>query len=334
MALQNHPFHSKSALEHTNFAPLRFSTQSLSERESLSTWRDVFGRRAVRIDVEPLSDVPFRAEARLRVLPGLRIIGCVTTPVRNRRTRAMAADGDDGFGLFVNLGECAGASQRGREATLRAGDAMLISHEPSIVMPSPAGHLGVIVPRVALASRVRNPDDSILRRIPRRTEALRLLRGYLRLLPEKLALHSPPLRELAVSHIYDLIALALAPGALPSDQALSATAAVRLDLALKHIAERFEDPLLTVVGVARRQCISARYLQRLIETTGTSFTMHLNELRLQRALVLLTSSEGQNRRISDIALVAGFSDLSHFNRLFRARFGETPTAVRRELKKD
>lgn len=320
-------------MEHASFAPLRFSTQFVSERERLSTWRDVFGRGVVRIDVEPLSDVPFRAEARLRVLPGLRMIVCVTTPVRNRRTPAIAADGDDSFGFFINLGERAGALQRGREATLRAGDAMLISHEPSIVMPSPAGHIGVIVPRVALASRVRNLDDAILRRIPRSTKALRLLRGYLRLLPEKLATCSPPLRELAVSHIYDLIALALAPDTLPGDRALSATASARLDLALKDIAERFEDPMLTVVGVARRQCISARYLQRLIETTGTSFTMRLNELRLQRALVLLTSPEGRDRRISDIALAVGFSDLSHFNRLFRARFGDTPTAVRRESNK-
>jgi hypothetical protein len=36
----------------------------------------------------------------------------------------------------------------------------------------------------------------------------------------------------------------------------------------------------------------------------------------------------------DIALAAGFSDLSHFNRLFRARFGDTPRGVRRTLKKD
>jgi AraC-like DNA-binding protein len=33
-------------------------------------------------------------------------------------------------------------------------------------------------------------------------------------------------------------------------------------------------------------------------------------------------------RICDIALQAGFSDISHFNRLFRARFGDTPSGVR------
>jgi AraC-like DNA-binding protein len=34
------------------------------------------------------------------------------------------------------------------------------------------------------------------------------------------------------------------------------------------------------------------------------------------------------RTISDIAFEAGFSDLSHFNRSFRRRFGESPSDVR------
>ena len=113
---------------------------------------------------------------------------------------------------------------------------------------------------------------------------------------------------------------------------MSAVAAARLDLALDHIAKSFEDPNLTIAAVARRQNISARYLQRLIETTGTSFTTRVNELRLQRALALLTKPGGQDRRILDLALEAGFSDISHFNRLFRARFGDTPSGVRRTLK--
>jgi AraC-like DNA-binding protein len=33
-------------------------------------------------------------------------------------------------------------------------------------------------------------------------------------------------------------------------------------------------------------------------------------------------------KISEIALEAGFPDLSHFNRSFRRRFGNTPSAVR------
>jgi transcriptional regulator GlxA family with amidase domain len=59
-----------------------------------------------------------------------------------------------------------------------------------------------------------------------------------------------------------------------------------------------------------------------------SFTAHVTELRLQRAFVLLTEARRGESRIADIALDAGFSDISHFNRLFRARFGDTPSGVR------
>jgi len=82
-----------------------------------------------------------------------------------------------------------------------------------------------------------------------------------------------------------------------------------------------------VEAVARRQGVSRRYLQRLLEESGMSFTKRVNELRLQKAFALLTTEWYGKRRISDIALEAGFSDISHFNRLFRARFGDTPRGV-------
>jgi len=46
--------------------------------------------------------------------------------------------------------------------------------------------------------------------------------------------------------------------------------------------------------------------------------------------MLLT--EEPPRRISDVALQVGFSDISHFNRLFRSRFGDTPRGVRGQLR--
>jgi AraC-like DNA-binding protein len=86
-----------------------------------------------------------------------------------------------------------------------------------------------------------------------------------------------------------------------------------------------------MVKLARMQRVSPRYLQRLMETTGTPFTARVNELRLQHAFALL--AQGDSRHVSDIALQAGFSDISHFNRLFRARFGDTPSGIRRTKSK-
>ena len=85
--------------------------------------------------------------------------------------------------------------------------------------------------------------------------------------------------------------------------------------------------------MAHSQGISSRYLQRVLETSGVSFTAYVNELRLQNALMLLTEARGDTPRISDVTFQVGFSDVSHFNRLFRSRFGDTPTGVRAQGRK-
>ena len=57
------------------------------------------------------------------------------------------------------------------------------------------------------------------------------------------------------------------------------------------------------------------------------------EVRLKHAFALLTAQAKSDVRICDVALQAGFSDISHFNRLFRARFGDTPKGVRARARK-
>jgi transcriptional regulator GlxA family with amidase domain len=66
----------------------------------------------------------------------------------------------------------------------------------------------------------------------------------------------------------------------------------------------------------------------LLKTSGTSFTAYVTELRLNHAFGLLAAQGKSDLRICDVALQAGFSDIAHFNRLFRSRFGDTPKGVR------
>jgi AraC-like DNA-binding protein len=313
-----------------DFAPVRFSTDDLPEKQRLQRWREEFGRRLVRVDIEPVSpDRPFRAEAILQVLPGVRTAICRGSAAHLNRTHAMAADGDDSIGLEVNFDRRAIVSQNGKEAVLAAGDAVpILSGEAALL--TGAHHLGLLFPRAALASRVDNVEDAATVVIPRGSEPLRLLVSYLRLVRKETNLASPTLRQAVVNHIYDLAALVIGANRNTRETSMSAVAAARLAAVQADIAASFTDQGLTVAAVARRQGVSPRYLQRLLETAGSSFTAEVNELRLQRAFKLLAKSGADRRRIIDIALQAGFSDISHFNRLFRARFGDTPSAVRSE----
>jgi AraC-like DNA-binding protein len=313
----------------SDFVPLRFSTRDLPERERLLTWREEFGRGMVRVEIEPLTDSPFHAEATLRALPGVRTVRCTSSAVCFQRSRALAADGDDSITLFVSLGRRTAASQCGRDVVPATGDAFLIlQNEPAVVTCWPGSFLSLIVPRAALSARVSDIDDTSMRLVPRRTEALQLLVSYLWLVREKCVLATPELRDAVVTHVHDLFALATTPHGMIGESVLSAVVAARVHEALGHVAAHFQEPALSVVTVAKDLGISPRYLQLLLKTVGVSFTAHVNELRLQRAFTILSEARDKARRISDIALDAGFSDLSHFNRLFRSRFGDTPSGVR------
>jgi AraC-like DNA-binding protein len=221
-------------------------------------------------------------------------------------------------------------SQRGQEIEVRAGDAIAILHSEPVTVTYVEGlQFGLAVPRDALTQRVMDVDSLTMRRISHRSEALRLLMTYLKsAFKESVLAAAPKLRDAVVNHIHDLVALAVGECTPLGESSASAVVAARHSAVLDHISTHFQDPGLNLEMVAHCQGISPRYLQRLMASSGSSFTMRVNELRLQRAFKLLTEPHTSTQRISDIALEVGFSDVSHFNRRFRARFGDSPRGVR------
>jgi AraC-like DNA-binding protein len=312
-----------------DFRSLRFSTRGLPERMRVPMWREEFGRRIVHVDIEPLSNLPFQAEATLQALPGLRTLAWQGSAMRIKRSQANISDGDDSIGVIICSPSGSQISQRGQEIEFRDGDAIALLHsEPAIVTYAEGLQFGLSVPRDALTQRVTNVDSLTMRPISRRTEALRILMAYLKSALKNGALAAPNLRDAVVTHIHDLVALAISECAPSGESTASAVVAARHSAALDYITAHFQDPELSLEAVARSQGISPRYLQHLMTSLGMSFTECVNEMRLQRAFALLIEPHGIARRISDIALEVGFSDISHFNRLFRTRFGVSPRGVR------
>ena len=312
-----------------DFTPIRFSTDAFSEAQRLPRWREEFGRALVGVDIDPLyPERPFHAEAVMRALPGVRTALCNTTTARYELTPALVSKSDGSIGLIVNLGPKASASWLGESLDLSSGDAVaVLTEEPGKLTCT--RHLGIALPRAVLAARVEDLDRAVMRTIPGGAEPLRMLVRYIQLVQDEVALGTPELRQTVASHIHDLAALALGANREARHGALNTVAAARLAAALADINRSFTEPGLTLAAVALRQGVSPRYLQRLFEQSGMPFTARVNELRLQRAFIMLLSKQhNRGRPISEIAWQAGFSNVSHFNRLFRKRFGDTPSGIR------
>jgi AraC-like DNA-binding protein len=163
---------------------------------------------------------------------------------------------------------------------------------------------------------------------PSGNEALRLLMAYVKAL-EELPLATPGLRELAVKHVQDLLA-AVSGGAGEANAIGNSggVRAARLAVIKADVAEHTVDRNLSLKALAARQQLTPRYVQKLFEAEGITFSEFVLGQRLARAYGMLSDSRYAQRTISSIAFAAGFGDLSYFNRAFRARYGATPTDVR------
>jgi AraC-like DNA-binding protein len=100
------------------------------------------------------------------------------------------------------------------------------------------------------------------------------------------------------------------------------------------IANRLDQPDLSAATIAVRHRIKPRWVQRLFESEGTTFTEYVLAQRLVRAHRLLTDPLYANQKVSTMALDIGFGDLSYFNSAFRRRYGMTPSELRTAARSD
>ncbi|MFJ9007628.1 helix-turn-helix domain-containing protein [Streptomyces canus] len=104
----------------------------------------------------------------------------------------------------------------------------------------------------------------------------------------------------------------------------------QLIVAESYIDRHLHDPRLGPAQVAGFMGISVRHLGRIFESTGKTPARHIMERRVVRAHQELTGPGARETRISDVAHRWGFSSQAHFARLFRSRFGITPSEARTE----
>jgi AraC-like DNA-binding protein len=185
------------------------------------------------------------------------------------------------------------------------------------------------VPRKQLFPLVASLDERAIRLIPSATGSLKLLTGYLRAILSDEALTSPEMSRVVVSHLHDLIALSIDA---TRDHAVTADSrgvrAARLQAIKADIAANLAEGSLTIADIAGRQGVTPRYVHKLFESEGMTYTQFVLGQRLERAYRMLRDGRFGTRSITSIAYDVGFGDLSYFNRAFRRRYNATPSDIR------
>lgn len=314
-------------------ALLRVSTRDFPDAERTPFLLEVFSRQMCRLEFEPLSDSPLDVDAAMLALPGLNIGWCLS-PLEARwsRTRELVKDGDDSLSLIIPRASAVMRSQRGQDIVAKPGEAVAILHnEPGGIQFRQLDDIAVMVPRSMLAPLVPDLEEASTRLVTGANDALRLLQIYLMGWREMQSITDPAVRRLAITHVYDLLAMALGAtrdaGAVATGRGVRAA---RLKAVKADISTNLTARDLSVATVALRQRVTPRYIHMLFEGEGTTFSKYVLTARLALSYRLLSDPSHAHQSIASIAYASGFGDLSHFNHAFRRRYGATPSEVRRE----
>lgn len=310
-------------------------------------WYEVFGRSVSRRMLSLTSDSPCDVDmtvrtlagsgARSRVYDGVCVQHMVFTGgVWARRTPELLSDGNDDIVLHLHETGRRVVSQLGRDATIGPGGGLLTSNADisTIVMPEPARFVCVGVPRKHMTTLIPGLEDALVRSLPPGAGVLRLLMRYLDVLEDEQALRTFEVQRAVATHIHDLCALAIGTtreaGEIAKGRGLRAA---RLRAIKADIVQNLGDGDLSAVALALHQGVTPRYIHKLFESEGTTFSKFVLGLRLARVQRVLTDPRHADLTIGAIAYDAGFGDLSTFNRAFRRHFGATPSDVRATTRK-
>jgi AraC-like DNA-binding protein len=180
------------------------------------------------------------------------------------------------------------------------------------------------VARAALADRLRQPDRLCATGFDAREGLGGLFAETMR------RVHALPdeggALEVIGRQLVELLALALDRQAETTAGAATAIRAAHLARAQDAIRRRLGDPGLSPDAVANACGISKRYLHELFSDTETTVAGYIREARLAAARELLELPGELS--LAEVAYRFGFSDQAQFSRLFRARYGQSPSGWR------
>lgn len=283
------------------------------------------------VDIE-VANASSQVDARVFDLPGLAVADSTFSDHRATRSHRHLVDGDDSMVLvFPRFGTVCFEYRGGSSDTCSAGGAYLLPLNHPFVSSSNdtlrVTSLGL--PASWIESRLKNPDSVIKTElsVSGRSEVAILL-GYVDMLMSTGPLTSVDAERLSAVHLLDLVGLVMDTKEETAHVAQGrGLKQARFTLMRKYINANMGRPDISINTVALEFAVSPQYVRQLFRESGTTFSDFLNGVRLDWVHRQLLLSKQSRQSISSLAYQVGFNNLAWFNRIFRSRFGMTPTEV-------
>jgi AraC-like DNA-binding protein len=316
-----------------------FSTDDVHPRDRFAYWSDAVCASFVRLDCDRNGEraTPFYGSIHTSAVDQINLSKVVAAAQLVTRSPAqIARSSDTDLLVSVQVEGNGSVEQDGRIAALQPGDfALYDSTRPYKLRFAGAFQQVVLqMPRAKLIDRIGVTETITAVRVSGQSGLGRIISPVLGGLASELAELEDPVAGRLCDNVLDFLALGLLSQRPPESAGRSLSCINILTRAKAYIAEHHVRPELSPADIASGIGVSVRYLNRILATEDSSLTFYLREYRLGRCQRDLQNPALSRIPIGNIAYAAGFNDLAHFSRLFRARYGMSPREARRAATRD
>ncbi|MEL1250927.1 helix-turn-helix domain-containing protein [Aurantiacibacter gilvus] len=305
-----------------------WTSAGLATGQAISQWREWAASTIAPIEVEVFDADSFSARWISHGIGQLRLLHLYAPAQRvtHTGTEGSAGRASPSIQLVYSRRGAMKTLMEGKSFTIEPGQFVLLDNRRFYQMEMRTEHeaLDLMMPQPWLERHLPDPGALLGRPIDTREGWGRPLGALLETLMDGLDVAPLP-RPLIAEQIGSLLALATGFEDTNTCTPHRGQLARRI---LRRIESDYADPALSPERVAEACGISKRYLQTLLAGSGTSFVQELNAMRLERASDLLADPRARSLPVADVAYRSGFLDPGYFTRLFRKRFGITPSEWR------
>ncbi|MBK5237522.1 MAG: helix-turn-helix domain-containing protein [Actinomycetales bacterium] len=307
-------------------ATVLFSTDDFSE------WCHAISQAFVPLHVSTGHAENFMGKIRSRSMGDILITEITAGPHHVERTQALISRSEKRYyKLSLQLSGTGLLIQDDREAILRPGDiAIYDTDRPyTLTFDSDFRSLVVMFPQMLIDL----PRDAVGRltatRIPGDEGLTRLVGPFLTHLMKNMDRLTGHSGMRLVHNTLDLVSTVL-HSELDSrgGENQANHRATRVQEIRAYIDEHLSDPDLSPAGIAAVNFISTRHLHGIFKDQEVTVSAWIRGRRLENCRRDLADPLFFNTSVAMVGARWGFMDASHFSRLFRATFGQTPSDFR------
>lgn len=308
----------------------RFGSEAFPDTSRIGAWRDAVNRIGLTSTVTDV-EVGLTGTIACQTSP-LGVLFAQMASGAQQFVRRPSR-GDDGILIVKHVDGAATLKDGIKTITLSSGDMVVACGGGGFTLEFSTSfrQFVVRVPRLVINTRLLSLQSSkVVHLSGRKGFGLvfsQLLDAVMRTIE---TLDSSELRSIDIALSEFLISsLVEDPGRVEGNGPTSMQTAMLHRLCQK-IESYLTDPDLSLIQIAKEESLSPRYLQKLFQSGGDSFTSYVRHRRLERCRLDLQNPQLANMSISDVAFRWGFNDAGHFSRAFKDQFGVTPREYRQD----